>query len=142
MAAGLRLPESRLEEFAEALNAEVALHAGTERTGRVLWTDGPLEPSHLCLEFAEELHFAGPWGQGFPEPLFENDFAVLDQQLLKDAHLRLSLRHPGGGEPVEAIAFHETRNLPQRARFLYRLAVNDFGGRRRRQLVVEHVRYD
>ena len=88
---------------------------------------------------AEQMQFAGPWGQGFPEPLFENEFKVLDQRLLKDEHVRLSLCHPEGGEPVEAIAFHETRSLPGQARFLYRLGLNDFGGRRRRQLIVEHI---
>lgn len=139
MAAGLRLPARCFEEFRAAFIAEVARQSAGLETGRVLWTDGPLTAAQMGIGLAEQLQFSAPWGQGFPEPLFDNDFAVLDQRVLKDAHLRLTLRHPEGGEPVEAIAFNETRALPGKARFLYRLGVNDFGGSRRRQLVVEHI---
>lgn len=142
MAAGVRLPASGLEAFRAAFGAAVARQLAAAEPGTVLWTDGPLEPGQMGLELAEALHSGGPWGQGFPEPLFDNELAVLDQRVLKDAHLRLSLRHPAGGEPVEAIAFRERRALPGRARFLYRLGVNDYGGRRRRQLVVEHIHCD
>ncbi len=139
MAAGLRLPAQHLERFREALDEELARRSPTPETGRVLWTDGPLMPSELRLELADALQSGGPWGQGFPEPLFENQFDVLDQRLLKEAHLKLLLRHPEGGDPIEAIAFRETRPPSAQARFVYRLDVNDFGGRRRQQLVVEHI---
>lgn len=140
MAAGLQLPESALPAFREAWEAELGLALAGREGGQVLWTDGPLAAAELGLELATELHFAGPWGQGFPEPLFDNEFVLLDQRLLKDAHLRLSLRHPDGGEPLEAIAFNRTEPLPGRVRCCYRLGINDFGGQRRRQLVVEHAR--
>jgi single-stranded-DNA-specific exonuclease len=140
MAAGLRLPATEIDAFREAFTAEVARQSSDPEAGQVVWTDGPLAPAELGLPLAEQLHFAGPWGQGFPEPLFDNEFAVLEQRVLRDRHLRLVLRHPDGGEPLEAIAFGEKRALPSRARFLYRLGLNDYGGRRRRQLVVDHVR--
>lgn len=139
MAAGLRLPGDQLESFAAAWQAELALALAGVDTGQVLWTDGPLAAAELNDELAGQLHLAGPWGQGFPEPLFDNEFQVLDQRLLKDAHLRLSLRHAAGGDPVEAMAFNRTMQLPARIRCCYRLGINDFGGRRRRQLVVEHL---
>jgi single-stranded-DNA-specific exonuclease len=139
MAAGLRLPLRRLEEFRAAFTEEVQRQLAGMESARVIWTDGPLDAGQARVELAERLHTAGPWGQGFPEPLFDNELAVLDQRVLKDAHLRLALRHPRGGEPVEAIAFNETRPLPDAARFVYRLGINDFGGRRRCQLVVEHI---
>lgn len=139
MAAGLRLPADQLDAFATAWQAELALALAGVEAGQVLWTDGPLSAAELTAELAEQLHFAGPWGQGFPEPLFDNEFEVLDQRLLKDAHLRLSLRHAAGGEPLEAMAFNRATPLPARMRCCYRLGINDFGGRRRRQLVVEHV---
>lgn len=142
MAAGVRLPESQLAAFRQAFAAEVGRQLSPLESARVLWTDGPLASGDLSVALAEEMRFAGPWGQGFPEPLFDNVLDVLGQRVLKDAHLRLSLRHPDGGEPLEAIAFNETRTLPARARFLYRLGINDFGGTRRRQLVVEHIRCD
>lgn len=139
MAAGLRLPGALLDDFREAFLSEAQRVLAGTSTQRVLWTDGPLAPAELGLALAEQLHFAGPWGQGFPEPLFENDFSVLDQTLLRDRHRRLKLRHTEGGEVVEAIAFNDPRLLPSQARFVYRLGINDYGGRRRQQLVVEHV---
>jgi single-stranded-DNA-specific exonuclease len=141
MAAGLRLPVAEFDAFRAAFDAELGRELSGRDTGRVLWTDGPLAPGDMTVELAEHLHLAGPWGQGFPEPLFDNEFTVLDQRVLKDAHLRLSLRHLDGGEPVEAIAFNQAGSgpLPGRARCCYRLGINDFGGRRRRQLVVEHI---
>lgn len=142
MAAGVRLAERHLDAFRAALVDEVGRQLAGIESSRVLWTDGPLAAADLALPSAEEIHFAGPWGQGCPEPLFDNELVVLDRQVLKAAHLRLSLRHPDGGETLEAIAFNETRELPERARFFYRLGVNDFNGRRRRQLVVEHIQSD
>jgi len=142
MAAGVRLPAAELDAFRAAFAAEVARQLAGAEPGSVLWTDGPLAAADFAPGLAEALHLAGPWGQGFPEPLFDNELAVLDQRVLKDAHLRLTLRHLDGGEPVEAIAFNRRESLPGAARFLYRLGINDFGGRRRRQLVVEDIRCD
>lgn len=139
MAAGLRLPATALAAFSAAWDAELERALAGTDTGRVLWTDGPLAAGELSVELAGQLHFAGPWGQGFPEPLFDNGFVVQDQRVLKDAHLRLVLRHLEGGENLEAIAFNRTGPLPAQVRCCYRLGINDFGGRRRRQLVVEHV---
>jgi single-stranded-DNA-specific exonuclease len=139
MAAGVRLPAASLDVFREALAAEVAGLGGNLEAAPVFWTDGPLEAGELQLPLAETLHYAAPWGQGFPEPLFDNEFEVLGQTRLREAHLRLRLRHPGGGGDIEAIAFNEPRVLPSRVRLLYRFGINDFGGRRRPQLVVEHA---
>lgn len=139
MAAGLSLPASDLQDFSAAWNAEVSRALASLDDADVHWTDGPLAVEDFNADLAAKLHFAGPWGQGFAEPLFDNVFEVLDHRLLKDAHLRLSLRHPDGGGPMEAIAFGH-RELPAgRLRCLYHLGVNDYGGRRRQQLVVEHL---
>lgn len=142
MAAGVRLPAASLEGFRQALDAAVAMQLALLEPDRVLWTDGPLEPGDLTLELAEQIQFAAPWGQAFPEPLFQNDFVVLERSVLRDRHLRLLLRHAAGDEPVEGIAFNETRQLGETAGVVYRLGINDYGGRRRRQLVVEHIQSD
>lgn len=139
MAAGLRLPVALLDVFHAAFESEARQRLAGLDTQQVLWTDGPLAPAELGAASAEALHFAGPWGQGFAEPLFDNEFQVLGQRALRDRHLRLQLRHVEGGEPIEAIAFNESRQLPARVRLIYRLGINDYGGRRRPQLVVEHV---
>ena len=142
LAAGLRLPADGLEAFRTAFVAEVGRQSEDFTGGPVLWTDGPLEPTEFGMDLAEQLQHAAPWGQGFPEPLFDNEFRVLDQTVLRDAHLRLTVRHHDGGTPVEAIAFRQAQALGTAARLVYRLGINDFGGRRRAQLVVEHIQCD
>ncbi len=142
MAAGLRLQRDMLDVFRAALIAEVDRRADGSERGRVLLTDGPLEAGQFGLELAESLQQAAPWGQGFPEPLFDNDFRVVERRVLRGAHLRLTVRHPQGGEPIEAIAFRQLHDVGSSANLVYRLDVNDYGGRRRPQLVVEHIYCD
>ncbi|MBM4196158.1 MAG: single-stranded-DNA-specific exonuclease RecJ [Gammaproteobacteria bacterium] len=139
MAAGVRIPMAGLERFTAAFSAAISVQLALAEPDDILWTDGPLDPDQCSVEMADRLQLASPWGQAFPEPLFHNRFEIVDRVVLKGSHLRLVLTHEHGGEPIEAIAFNETRELPGHAGLVYRLGVNDFGGRRRRQLVVEHV---
>ncbi|MCC5795531.1 MAG: single-stranded-DNA-specific exonuclease RecJ [Chromatiales bacterium] len=144
MAAGISLPASQLERFSELLNEEVARMLDPARDPGVLWSDGALAPEDLGLGLAGALEQAGPWGQGFPEPLFDNRFRLLDQRVVGGDHLRLALAHEQGGDALEAIAFNHPP-LPQDAAALhcaYRLEINWFRGRGRPQLVVEHIECD
>lgn len=142
MAAGVRLPEGSLEVFRVHFGAEVGRQLGRLNRDDVLWTDGPLGPEDLRPQLAEQLQYLLPWGQGMPEPLFDNTFEICDQRILKDAHLKLQVRHSGRAGMFEAIAFNHVDPLGAKARLLYRLDVNDYGGRRRSQLVVERVLSD
>jgi single-stranded-DNA-specific exonuclease len=136
------LPASSLDALRSAFSEEVGRQLESLSPGRVLWTDGPLAAADFNLPLAEQLQYSAPWGQGFPEPLFDNKFEVLDQRVLNDTHLKLVVRHTEAGEPTEAIAFNHAALVTRCPRLLYRLAVNDFGGRRRTQLVVEHIHSD
>ena len=111
----------------------------------MVWTDGPLQPPDLTLGLAEILAAAGPWGQGFPEPLFDNPFVMLEQRVIGERHLKLRVRHPDGGGTLDAVAFGQPP-LAQAAgsltRFIYRLDVNTYRDSRTAQLVVEHVDCD
>jgi len=142
MAAGLSLPEAALPAFRQAFGAalERASDQGADRD--VVWTDGPLEPQELQLELAEALAAAGPWGQGFPEPLFDNQFLLHDQRVIGDGHLKLRVQHTDGGPILDAVAFRQPPlDAPEgaRLRLVYRLDVNHFRASRSAQLVVEHV---
>jgi single-stranded-DNA-specific exonuclease len=141
MAAGLTLPEPLLPGFRAALAAEVHRYDDVIAAGDAVWTDGPLDPADLTAEFAEVLAAAGPWGAAFPEPLFDNTFEVLGEGVVGGSHLRLTVRHPGGGDPVGAIAFGMAARapLPREARLVYRLEVDRWRQRRTAQLVVEAV---
>jgi single-stranded-DNA-specific exonuclease len=141
MAAGLTLPAAGLDRFRAAFEEEVRRELGDAPPERELVSDGELSPAALSLATAEALRLAGPWGKGFPEPLFDGQFAVQDARVVGERHLKLRLR-PGAGRVVDAIAFNQGGCMP-RARGLvhlaYRLDVNDYQGTRSPQLLVEHL---
>jgi single-stranded-DNA-specific exonuclease len=139
MAAGLTLPATLLPAFREALAAEVHRYDDVISAAGVLLTDGPLAPAELTPGLAGLLAAAGPWGAAFPEPLFDNSFTVLADSVVGERHLRLTLRHADGGEPIGAIAFGmaHRRPVPRELRLVYRLEVDRYRQGRTAQLVVE-----
>jgi single-stranded-DNA-specific exonuclease len=142
MAAGLTIPESDLPAFRRAFGAELERVREPLAEAGIVWTDGGLDPVDLQLGVAEALADAGPWGQAFPEPLFDNIFVIREQRVVGDRHLKLRVQHQEGGALLDAIAFRRppldsARNVP--ARLVYRLDVNHFRDARTAQLVVEHL---
>jgi len=146
MAAGLTLQRERLEEFRRCFAEEVCRHLEPEDAeGRVL-TDGELEPAEMTLATAQTLRAAGPWGQGFAEPVFDGRFTVLDTRIVGERHLKLRVRPDGDAPVVDGIAFNflavDRQDLPMvagRVQLAYRLDVNEYQGLERLQLVVEHL---
>jgi single-stranded-DNA-specific exonuclease len=89
------------------------------------------------------LRDGGPWGKGFPEPLFDGRFQVLDRRLVGTHHLRLRLR-AGGGLPIDAIGFRLGQHLDgagKAVHLAYRLDVNEYRGSFAPQLIVEHLEW-
>jgi single-stranded-DNA-specific exonuclease len=140
MAAGLSLPHARLEAFQQAFVAVVEASMDPEALQQLLMSDGELAPAELDFQHAEALRLAGPWGQGFPEPLFDGHFQVARWQVLKEKHLKLSLRVPGRAEPISAIHFSGWRgNAPaNHVHIAYRLVSDDYRGGGAIQLIIEH----
>ena len=103
-------------------------------------TDGALPGDALSLEFARDLRAAGPWGSGFPEPLWNGPFDVVEQRTVGENHLKMRVRPAGGGSTLDAIAFNQAgpawRGVVQLA---YRLDVNEYRGIESPQLVVEQI---
>ncbi|MDX1460675.1 MAG: single-stranded-DNA-specific exonuclease RecJ [Xanthomonadales bacterium] len=142
MAAGLTLKAQALEPFAEAFEDAVRTILGDELPSADVKTDGSLSPAEFTLDFARELRELGPWGQRFPEPLFDGLFEVLDQRVVGGAHLKMRVRPEGARDSLDAIAFGRLpEDLPgtQSVRLLYRLDVNHFRGESRCQLIVERI---
>ena len=143
MAAGLSLDETRFEEFRQAFDAEARRWLSKEDLAGVLHTDGELEAGFLTLECAQLLREAGPWGQGFPEPLFDGEFRLLERRVLSGGHLKLVVEHATGSLRCEAIAFGQTgEHIPagcSRLRIVYKPDVNEYRGERKLQLLVEHI---
>jgi single-stranded-DNA-specific exonuclease len=146
MAAGLTLATSALEPFRAAFDDEVRRWMSVEDTAAIVHSDGELSPTELTLEVARALRDSGPWGQGFPEPLFDGHFNVAAVRVLGERHLKMDVC-ASNGPRWEAIAFryfdHDdaTPVQPQnKVELAYRLDVNRYNGSERLQLVVEHLR--
>jgi single-stranded-DNA-specific exonuclease len=142
MAAGLTLRAADLPAFTAAFDAEVRRWLAPQDIAGVIHSDGGIGAHDLELGLAEAIRAGGPWGQGFPEPLFDDAFDVLDRRVVGDHHLRLTLRPVDGSQGIEAIAFNQAERaaagLPARLRVAYHLDVNDFRGASRLQLRVAH----
>ena len=142
MAAGLGLPVARFEPFSRAFDAEIRQRLTADDLRGCLFSDGELEPADFSLDTARLLREAGPWGQGFPEPLFDGEFEVMSHQVMRDGKtLKLRLQPQGTSLTLEAIAFRRAADFApgtSRVRIAYRLDVNDWRGERL-QLLVEHL---
>jgi single-stranded-DNA-specific exonuclease len=140
MAAGLSLDAANFEAFRHAFEAAVARRLTDELREAELWSDGELAPQELNRPTAEALRLAGPWGQGFPEPLFDGEFEVRSWKVLAERHLKFELGMPGRLGPVNAIHFGGAAlgAPPARVRLAFGLDLDDFRGRRDVQLLVRH----
>jgi single-stranded-DNA-specific exonuclease len=143
MAAGLTLRESALPEFQALFAREVARWVDADTLAGHLHTDGELLPGEFNVDTALALREGGPWGAGFPEPVFDGEFGVVETRVVGGRHLKLRLRAPSG-ELAEAIAFRFVEdNAPPSVRSgdriaaVFRTSVDDYGGMDRLQLVTE-----
>ncbi len=106
MAAGLSLREENLADFRVEFAAEIASRADRDALTGIIYSDGALNAAELCIDTAQALRGAGPWGQGFPEPIFDGQFEVMEARIVGDKHLKMRLRLPEpGSPPMDAIAF-------------------------------------
>ena len=134
LAAGLTIKKENLRRFASLFEFCVSRTADPAVFDRIVKVDGALAPEEISFPLVEAI--AGRiWGQGFEAPVFANDFTVLSQRVLKDAHLKLFLDL--GGTRFDAIFFRHNTPLPERVRLAYRPEINEFQGRRSVQLVIE-----
>ena len=140
MAAGLSLPHAGLAAFAEALQSHVERVLDPALLHAEVVSDGVLDAHEFDRQSAECLRDGGPWGQGFPEPLFDGEFDVVSHRVVGERHLKLSLRVHGRAAPVDAIHFGGWTGTrpPARVHLAYRLAVDDYRGGGAIQLIVEH----
>ena len=140
MAAGLSIREVDLERFREAAATLVRRrHPDADFSGAIV-TDGGLPPAALDLDFARQLRAGGPWGAGFPEPVFSGDFEVLEQRVVGERHLKLRVRPADGDTALDAIAFNQAgTGWRGMVRLAYRLDVNEYRGFEAAQLVVEQI---
>lgn len=142
MAAGLTVRRERFETFRRSFERVLEAALKDVEPADVLMTDGPLRPGDIDLPLAELIRTGGPWGQGFPEPLFHGEFELLEARVVGERHLKMRVRPVDGEGAVDAIAFNQAEGaegMPAGRQWLaYRLDVNEYRGRRTPQLVVEY----
>jgi single-stranded-DNA-specific exonuclease len=153
MAAGMSLPEGNLAKFRAAFAAEIGARIGRESLSGVIHSDGALSTAELSLETARALRGAGPWGQGFPEPVFDGEFRILDVRIVGDKHLKMRLEAMdteagvAQADSIEAIAFGYIGGAAEDSavrsgaliQLAYRLEVNEYRGVERVQLNCQHL---
>lgn len=144
MAAGLSLKHENYETFSKVFAEEVGKHLSEEDLKGKILSDGELSPEDFNVTLADKLKNAVPWGQSFPEPLFDNCFEIVEQHIVGGKHLKIVLGLPEMEKTVDGIAFNvDLEKWPnyraQKVRLAYRLDVNEFKGRKNLQIMIDHL---
>ena len=142
MAAGMTIREADYDGFAETFDAVVRSHLDPDDLQAVIISDGAIIEEEMTLDTARSISAAGPWGQGFAEPIFDDRFEVLSSRVVGDKHWKLVLRPAGGALALDAIAFNAVESLPTmpaRVHAAYRLDENEWQGRIKLQLRIEYL---
>lgn len=144
MAAGLSLEEARFEEFQQRFGELVTEWLDPALLQGEVVSDGPLAAAEMSMEVAQMLRDAGPWGQMFPEPLFDGRFRLLQQRLVGERHLKVMVEPVGGGPLLDGIAFNVDTSLwpdngVREVQLAYKLDINEFRGNRSLQLIIDHL---
>ncbi len=143
MAAGLTIKQSAFDEFKKCFIETLKNHISIDEMLDECITDGELASNELSMQLATQIQEAGPWGQLFPEPIFEGQFDIIDKRIVGENHLKLRLKTDGNNRIIDAIAFNMTdEDWPQETAQIYsayRLGINEFRGNNRLQLYIEHI---
>ncbi len=143
MAAGLELAEGDLHTFSELFDTIIGEVLDDEMRQAVVWSDGELAPAEISMESAQALRFAGPWGQGFPQPMFDNVLVCDEQRSMGQTgkHRRLRLRDARSNRVHDAVMFNVDTDVPMQVplRVVYELMVNDWNGRQSLRLLLRHI---
>lgn len=144
MAAGLTLHKEYLSVFESAFFDYVDHHIDISSLTNEILSDGSLEAEQMNIAVVEQLKFAAPWGQGFPEPIFDDIFEVIDYRVLKDTHLKLRLKKKGCQQEYEGIAFFKAKYyLEKPTQFLhcvFKLDQNTWRNETKLQLLIDGYR--
>ncbi|MDF2155440.1 single-stranded-DNA-specific exonuclease RecJ [Vibrio sp. CAU 1672] len=148
MAAGLTIMEQDFARFSRLFDEVVKRELDETALKGIILSDGELKPEEFSMHIAELLRAGGPFGQAFPEPMFDGQFKVLHQKLVGEKHLKLMLEPLYKGHPtnimIDGIAFNvDLRRWPDASvktvRLAYKLDINEFRGNQSLQLMIDHI---
>lgn len=144
MAAGLVIEKKHLAEFQRLFDAVCHELMNEGSLQQVILSDGELQAEDFNLNLAQTLRYAGPWGQGFSEPVFDGEFVIVNQRLVGGNHLKLTVKPTGSDQLLDGICFNiDHKCWPdlsvQQVHLAYQLDVNEFRGQQNVQLLVRHI---
>lgn len=135
MAAGLTIKKSELNNFTKLFDESVKYFLDGRELQNIKEIDMTLETKNINMETATQIQ-KEIWGQGFNYPLFSGKFKIIDQKILKDAHLKLLLEKDN--QTFEGIWFFNNQKIEKEsAELIYTLSINEFLGNKTVQLLVE-----
>ena len=142
MAAGLSIKSQNFERFQTIFNELSGKWIKEEDLTGVILSDGHLPVNDMTLGFAETVRDSGPWGQNFAEPLFDDQFTLIQQRIVGEKHLKIVVQKEG--HVFDGIAFNvNIKAWPnakaEKIHLAYRLDVNEFRGKRTVQLMIESI---
>lgn len=143
MAAGLSLSAKHYEQFVKLFNDAVRQRLDNKRPENIFMVDGEIAANDINLQLANTLRSSGPWGQGFPEPLFTGTFNVKNARILAQKHIKFELQDIDNNRKIDAIYFNVDNpdaliGLPT-ITVVYQLDVNTYLGHSKVQLMVKHI---
>lgn len=144
MAAGLSLEQKNLPAFTKAFDQVVRERLVDGDLQAQVLSDGTLAATDISFDNAQLLRDSGPWGQHFPEPVFDGVFKIVQQRLVAEKHLKLVVQAPDSQELIDGIAFNvDLKQWPNATitdvRLAYRLDINEFRGNQSLQLMIEYL---
>lgn len=144
MAAGLTLDETLFDRFRESFESKLMEWLSEATIENLCLSDGELSEEDLSMQLANAIQEAGPWGQAFPEPVFDGTFRLVDKRVVGGNHLKLRLQTGENGKMVDAISFNTTDETwpgqVESVQAAYRLDINEYQNRRTLQLLIEHIK--
>ncbi len=145
MAAGLSIERKNFTRFAQLFDQVVRGLLTQDLLQEILLTDGELSTREISLHNAHALAAAGPWGQQFPEPIFNGCFNLMSQRIVGEKHLKMTLGFLDDPQKIiDAIAFNVDVDCwpnadARQINIVYQLSINEFRGNETEQLIIRHI---
>ncbi len=135
MASGLSIGKADLNQFIKTFEEVCKSLLSKENLEQCIETDGELLNNEITIELAKDID-KQVWGQAFPSPVFDGTFQVINQKIMGEKHLRLTLALDG--KEFEAVLFNCVEKLPESIRVIYSVGINRFRGEEKLQLMVQY----
>ena len=136
MAAGLSIKQANFSAFQNAFETVARDLLNEADLQALLETDGSLDAKDMSLQTAWILA-SQVWGQGFPQPVFCDDFKVISQRIVGQKHLKLILEKEE--KRIDAIYFNCQDSLNPEIRAAYALESNEYNNLQTVQLVIKYI---